>query len=65
MSFAGEFGLYCEKYSVLGTCGAIFFLGSGLAGLVWSRIADKIGRKKTLVITMTLGSLAIIMTGFS
>ena len=31
-TFAGEFGLYCENLSVLGTCGAIFFVGSGCAG---------------------------------
>ena len=30
----------------MGICGALYFIGSGLAGVIWSIVSDKIGRKK-------------------
>ena len=49
----------------MGICGALYFIGSGLAGVIWSSVSDKIGRKKTLIITMLLSVFSIISAGLS
>ena len=49
----------------MGICGALYFIGSGLAGVIWSIVSDKIGRKKTLIITMLLSVFSIISAGLS
>ena len=56
-SLVKEFNLICEDKVYLGAFGAVFFIGQGLAGLVWSIVSDAIGRKKTLMITMVLCQL--------
>jgi len=64
-SLVKEFNLICDDKVYLGLFGAVFFIGQGLAGLVWSIVSDAIGRKKTLMITMVLSVTSIILAGLS
>ena len=57
--------LTCADKNQIGLLGSMYFLGFGLSSAIVPRIADKFGRKKPYVISLTIQLIAYIMIYYS
>ncbi|KAL4465980.1 hypothetical protein ABPG74_004217 [Tetrahymena malaccensis] len=64
-SIASEFDLYCDKAPLVSIAQSIIFAGYFVAGLVSSWFSDRFGRRKSFLMSITIGSIATIGIGFS
>ncbi|XP_076314635.1 synaptic vesicle glycoprotein 2C-like [Tachypleus tridentatus] len=54
----------CMDSSQKGWLGGISFVGMMIGGLVWGSLADKIGRRRTLLSSLTTNAVFSIITAF-
>ncbi|OWA52686.1 hypothetical protein BV898_17132 [Hypsibius exemplaris] len=53
-SIVADMNLICERGALINVASTIYFMGSLLGGLFWGEMADRYGRRKTLLITNLL-----------
>jgi len=60
-----DFDLYCSNKKYLDIISVIYFIASCIGGLVFPSLADNYGRKKIMMVSILIGSISIIVLGFS
>ncbi|XP_055337217.1 organic cation transporter protein-like isoform X2 [Paramacrobiotus metropolitanus] len=64
-SIVGEFDLICEDYWLVSLCNTMYFAGSMVGGAVFGILADKFGRKRSIIAASTMGLAAGIAAAFA
>ncbi|XP_038058237.1 organic cation transporter protein-like [Patiria miniata] len=60
-----EFSLVCDREYLVGLAQSVWFAGVLTGSLVWGSVGDWLGRRKTLILSLTLVSISSIVTTFA